>query len=460
MAYLRSPTSPLALHDAKYDDEDLTGYIDAANAHSKTTEISAIAGKVPLRQFDFASSSVPVSMSVESIQGQQQEQEIGLVESKKENEVGNKNGTEAQFVLPRVMPIAVNGDKDDALVGFQPVHAVDVLVNNLSRKLSFYADVPTAKNNEVFCVKFDGEGQYLATGSSDGVVRVYNVKGQQQYELKTSQKVPLPCTAIKFRPAIANAKTKNVVLVANADGSIDHWHMTSGKLLYKTKEENNQVYSIDYSPDGMNFCSAGRDTKVRVYEEATKACLLTLGASEYKSTPGHSNRVFAVKYKPDDPNVILSGGWDNTVQFWDIRAECSVRSIYGPHICGDALDIKDGKILTGSWRPEKALQLWDFGTGRLIRDIEWTSGMGSVSIGENAMLYTAQFSPDGTMIAAGGTGTRDVRIFDVASDYQLLGRMKLGQQGVYTLDFSPNSHRLAVGGNSDTIAIREIIAAH
>ena len=86
--------------------------------------------------------------------------------------------------------------------------------------------------------------------------------------------------------------------------------------------------------------------------------------------------------------------------------------------------------------------------------------MGSVSIGENAMLYTAQFSPDGTMIAAGGTGTRDVRIFDVASDYQLLGRMKLGQQGVYTLDFSPNSHRLAVGGNSDTIAIREIIAAH
>jgi WD40 repeat protein len=37
--------------------------------------------------------------------------------------------------------------------------------------------------------------------------------------------------------------------------------------------------------------------------------------------------------------MILTGGWDNTVQFWDLRVGAAVRSFYGPHICGDSLDI-------------------------------------------------------------------------------------------------------------------------
>ena len=68
-------------------------------------------------------------------------------------------------------------------------------------------------------------------------------------------------------------------------------------------------------------------------------------------TPGgHSNRVFAVKFHPADPHVLLSAGWDNTVQIWDLRVEGAVRNIFGPHICGDSMDIDcDGQeILTGS----------------------------------------------------------------------------------------------------------------
>ena len=48
--------------------------------------------------------------------------------------------------------------------------------------------------------------------------------------------------------------------------------------------------------------------------------------------------------------------WDNTVQLWDIRAGHSVRSIFGPHICGDAMDIDSGTILTGSWRGQSLLR--------------------------------------------------------------------------------------------------------
>ncbi len=68
---------------------------------------------------------------------------------------------------------------------------------------------------------------------------------------------------------------------------------------------------------------------------------------------GHTNRVFSVKFDKDDPNMLCSGGWDNTIKIWDLREGGPVRSIYGAYICGDALDIHDGYILSGSWRGEK-----------------------------------------------------------------------------------------------------------
>ena len=40
----------------------------------------------------------------------------------------------------------------------------------------------------------------------------------------------------------------------------------------------------------------------------------------------HSNRVFAIKCHPTDPNLVYSSGWDSTVQFWDLRSEKPVRA--------------------------------------------------------------------------------------------------------------------------------------
>lgn len=44
-------------------------------------------------------------------------------------------------------------------------------------------------------------------------------------------------------------------------------------------------------------------------------------------------------------------------KLWDTRLGHAVRSIYGPHICGDAVDIFGDVILSGSWRPDNQLQV-------------------------------------------------------------------------------------------------------
>ena len=152
---------------------------------------------------------------------------------------------------------------------------------------------------------------------------------------------------ICIAPICIAAFMEEEVLVGNSDGSVSHWHMTSGKCLHSIVDEENQIYAIDYRHDGGSFATAGKDKKVRVYDEATKTMVTEMGGGYSENTSGHSNRVFSLKFHPLDENVLLSAGWDNTVQMWDVRMEQTVRHLFGPHICGDAMDIRGNTIVTG-----------------------------------------------------------------------------------------------------------------
>lgn len=153
--------------------------------------------------------------------------------------------------------------------------------------------------------------------------------------------------------------------------------------------------------------------QIRVYDEATKSETACMNSGHGTLTAGHSNRVFSVKFLPEDDNTLVSGGWDNTLQIWDLRVGYSVRGIYGPHVAGDAIDINDrNEILTGSWRPENPLELWDFGTGKRLSVVPWNQSSART---EPCFLYAAQFSKDPSgqqLIAAGGSGSNEAKVFN------------------------------------------------
>lgn len=114
-------------------------------------------------------------------------------------------------------------------------------------------------------------------------------------------------------------------------------------------EENHSILSLDINQDGSKFATAGKDFHVRVYDDDTKSIEIDFLPADWNQ-PGHANRVFALKFLPDNPNLLLSGGWDANLHIWDLRTSESVGSFYGPSLSGDALDYKDGVILTGSYR--------------------------------------------------------------------------------------------------------------
>lgn len=74
---------------------------------------------------------------------------------------------------------------------------------------------------------------------------------------------------------------------------------------------------------------------------------------------GHSSRIYCVKYNGSDRNQLVSGGWDDTLQVWDHRCPDSQAFLYGPHICGETLDIDadHNHLLCGSWRKNNTLQV-------------------------------------------------------------------------------------------------------
>jgi len=323
--------------------------------------------------------------------------------------------------------------------------------------------------SECFCVRFSPDDEYLAASFANGAIHVYNAEtGKQEFTLNSPDQEnagvggALPTTQLRWRPHSTQSKTKSVLISVNAefDGQIMHWHIKSGKCLHTITEPGNQLFCLDYFNDGSQFATAGRDRLVRIYDESTKRLVQTLQGGDQKNTAGHSNRVFSLKYHPQQPNILLSGGWDNTVQIWDTRMGHSIRSIWNCYLCGDSVDFSNSgdQVLTGSWRTENALQIWDFGTCEVAETISWKQDPANDSA-STCMLFAAQFSKDPTssMIIAGGSQENEAKFFCRTSDKtEPFGALVNLPKPVFSVDFAPNSKMAAVGSADGQIRVLEV----
>lgn len=71
-------------------------------------------------------------------------------------------------------------------------------------------------------------------------------------------------------------------------------------------------------------------------------------------------------FHPYNTNEFVSGGWDSTVQFWDMRMPNGVRHISDAYMCGDGLDIsKTGTdLLVCSYAHQEPIKIFDYQTNK------------------------------------------------------------------------------------------------
>lgn len=207
---------------------------------------------------------------------------------------------------------------------------------------------------------------------SNGAVELYNadtcelVCNLEGPEEETKKGV---CTIIKWRPG----PNPDSIIGVDVKGLIRRYSVKDKKIvetLTPEEGEDNRLFAFDYSPDGETFATAGTDHFVRVYDDATMK-LKTLLDPFYTGKTGHSNRIFCVKYNKANPNLLCSAGWDNTIIIHDLRKKGPIAGILGAYVCGDALEFYGQEIISGSWRNEKQIEVWDTRTTEKSKDIDW-----------------------------------------------------------------------------------------
>lgn len=256
---------------------------------------------------------------------------------------------------------------------------------------------------ECFVVRFDKQDKYLAGGFSSGHILLYDLEKQSLEKFMSTSEYPI--TNLRWKTTIG----KSILISVHADGRIAQWFPTQGKILYELQEKDNIIMALDYHRAGTLFATAGSDNKVRIYDDETKTLAIQM-EKDLKNIE-HSNRIFSVCFHKTKGDLLVSGGWDNTVKFFDIREKKIIGSIYGPHVVGDSLDLRENYLLTGSASIKDQLQIWDIRTYKLVETIELSTDQKQIVSNINCAQFSKCNSKFGQTFAVGGLKKNQLRVF-------------------------------------------------
>jgi len=195
--------------------------------------------------------------------------------------------------------------------------------------------------------------------------------------------------------------------------------------------------------DGKGVVVAGcEDGSLRLWTREEGKELLA--DAKMQTVKGHRETVTSVAAAG---GVVASGSMDGKLLVWSLPADKPTHTLStGAAVRAVALSA-DGKQLA-SGGDDNAVQLWDPATGKQVAKLT----------GPTDWVLAVAFSPDGKLVAAGGHDGRlwlwetesGKKLFDVA--VQLPGAAKDAPAVVvYSLAFSPDSKKVAVGGSDARI---------
>ncbi|MFE0245655.1 trypsin-like peptidase domain-containing protein [[Kitasatospora] papulosa] len=296
----------------------------------------------------------------------------------------------------------------------------------------------TGKDDLLMSVAFSPDGQTLAAGNSDGVVRLWDVaSASQRRELLTGQAGEV--TSMMFSPDGGS------LAAGSEDGTVRLWNLVTGEQREELLTgEGDQIVSMAFSPDGRSLAVAWEDGPMRLLDQAT-------GHVRKVPLTGQTGEVVSLAFSPDGQTVAL-GGSDGTVRLWEVtsgepRAEFQMGNddlVLSLAFSPDSRTLAAGRGERTDFRSSAArsgygvVRLWDVASGQQ---------RGKLLMGDDDLVGSLAFSPDGRTLAAGSEdGT--VRLWETASGDQQNELPTGTDKLVGSLAFSPDGQSLAANGNN------------
>lgn len=153
-----------------------------------------------------------------------------------------------------------------------------------------------------------------------------------------------------------------------------------------------------------------------------------------------------MKFDIINPNLLITGGWDEIIYFWDLRAPKSYANyLTGPLVCSETLDYQDEKLLTGSWRTNQRIEIWDIRRFRKIQELEWNCDNG------DTIVQICKFPYSGAKkIIASGTNKAGVNLYEENNGiWQKIECFDLQDEAeYYTGEFAIRNEKEMVLGNN------------
>lgn len=224
----------------------------------------------------------------------------------------------------------------------------------------------------IYSLEFTRDGTKIVSASGDNKARIWDVEtGTLLHTLESvSPSSGLSNTSSNTNTNEGSARDGLTSVTISPDGryiatgSLDRvvrlWDAETSILIASFEGHTDSVYSVAFSPDGKTLASGSLDKTIKLWDVtaagSARGCKTTLN--------GHQNFVLSVAYSQDG-KWIISGSKDRTVQFWDAQnyKQSAVLKGHSNSVISVAINPKESVFATGSG--DSLAKLWSYSVKKI-----------------------------------------------------------------------------------------------
>ncbi|MDX2240662.1 MAG: AAA-like domain-containing protein [Leptolyngbyaceae cyanobacterium bins.302] len=191
-----------------------------------------------------------------------------------------------------------------AYPAISPIYSLNQILSNIQWQHA----IPT-RQGSVLSVSWSGDGQTLATGGSDGSVKLWSRSGELIKTLDAQQRIVW---------SMSWSGDGQTLATSGSDGSVKLWSR-SGELIQTIDAQQSIVWSVSWSGDGQTLATGGDDGSVKLWSR-TGELIKTLDAQQ--------RIVLSVSWSGDG-QTLATGGYDGSVKLWSVGTVANLEGLLG-----------------------------------------------------------------------------------------------------------------------------------
>ncbi|KAG4436380.1 hypothetical protein IFR05_008136 [Cadophora sp. M221] len=261
-------------------------------------------------------------------------------------------------------------DQQLALTGLHEILSSESLDNVRS---PFFCESLKGHSSTINCVVFSPNDQLIATGSQDGLIKLWAREGTERWKLEGHSG---SINHLAFSPDSCLAAS------ASIDRTVKLWNTSTGVISHTLVGHSNEVLRVAFSPDGRVLASCSCDKTAILWEAATGKELFTFAS--------HEDTVTDITFSPDN-TFIATCSADKTLKLWNIASDVITLAgtIKGHSESVNSVAFSPDSSLLVSSSADCTIRLWN------------TSGAAlGILKGHHASVNSAAISPNNELVVS------------------------------------------------------------